>query len=152
MDTVDRATRSRIMARVAQKDTGPEIVLRSALHKSGLRYRLHDKGLPGRPDLVFRRFRAVIFVNGCFWHAHGCAKSSIPRTRRAYWLGKFATNKARDRRNVASLQNQDWRVLVIWECALVGKYAKPCAEIVSQCHDWLTGKVAVEEISGTSVK
>lgn len=139
------------MARVGQKDTGPEKILRSALHKAGLRYRLHDRELPGSPDLVFRRFQAVIFVHGCFWHAHGCAKSTLPKSRRAYWKGKFVTNRARDDRNIAQLQKQGWRVLVVWECALSGKHAVPLAEVTERCRVWLAGTETSGEIAGHCV-
>src|SRR5712692_2489456 len=100
MDTVDKATRSRIMSLVGRKDTGPEIILRLALHKLGVRYRLHVKSLPGSPDLVFPRYRAVVFVHGCYWHCHGCYRSTIPKTRRSFWKRKFLANKERDERNL----------------------------------------------------
>src|ERR1700733_2282397 len=99
MDTVDRQTRSRIMASVGQKDTGAEVLLRRALHKIGLRYKLHENSLPGSPDLVFPGFRAVVFVHGCYWHSHGCYRSTVPKSRREFWTGKFAANRARDSRN-----------------------------------------------------
>src|SRR3972149_4203763 len=92
MDTVDKATRSKIMAQVGQRDTGPEMRLRKALHRIGLRYRLHDKRLLGSPDIVFPRFRAVIFVHGCFWHRHGCKAATMPETHRKFWTAKFEAN------------------------------------------------------------
>src|SRR5438552_10615468 len=125
MDTVDRATRSRIMASVGQKHTGAEKILRSLLHKKGLRYRLHVKNLPGSPDLVFPRFRAVIFVHGCYWHSHGCYRSTVPKSRNEFWTEKFATNRSRDEKNISSLLRNGWRVLTVWECALKGKTALP---------------------------
>src|ERR1700739_1924828 len=100
MDTVDKATRSRIMSRVGQKDTGAETVLRSMLHKAGFRYRLYDRTLPGSPDLVLPRFGAVIFVHGCYWHLHGCYKSTVPKSRRTFWTEKFNANRQRDARNI----------------------------------------------------
>src|SRR6185295_17171391 len=100
MDTVDNETRSKIMASVGQKNTGAEKILRSALHKAGLRYRLHDRTLPGSPDLVFPRFRAAIFVHGCYWHAHGCHRSTVPKSRRDFWTDKFHANRLRDERNL----------------------------------------------------
>jgi DNA mismatch endonuclease (patch repair protein) len=139
MDTVDEKTRSRIMASVGRKDTGPEILLRSALHKAGFRYRLHDGDLPGRPDLVFPRFRAVVFVHGCFWHSHGCSRSTVPKSRREYWQAKFETNRTRDERSVELLKERGWRALVVWECTLVGKHAVPTNEIVERIRVWLTG-------------
>src|ERR1700686_3726068 len=111
MDTVDRRTRSKIRASVGQKDTGAELVLRRALHKVGFRYILHDRRLPGSPDLVLPRFHAVIFVNGCYWHSHGCDRSTIPKTRNRFWTEKFQANRSRDKRNATSLLKTGWRVL-----------------------------------------
>ncbi|WP_282002409.1 very short patch repair endonuclease [Geotalea uraniireducens] len=125
MDTVDKQARSRIMSRVGQKNTGPEMRLRRSLHKIGLRYRLHDKKLPGTPDIVFPRFKAVVFVHGCFWHRHGCKATTPPGTNVDFWRKKFDENIARDRRNTESLRNAGWRVAVIWECALKKKCADP---------------------------
>ena len=85
MDTVDKTTRSKIMSKVGQKNTGPEMKLRKSLHKIGLRYRLHDKRLPGSPDIVFPRFKAVLFVHGCFWHRHGCKATTTPATNVDFW-------------------------------------------------------------------
>ena len=111
------------MASVGRKDTGPEILLRSALHKAGFRYRLHDGDLPGRPIWSSPRFRAVVFVHGCFWHSHGCSRSTVPKSRREYWQAKFETNRTRDERSVELLKERGWRALVVWECTLVGKHA-----------------------------
>ncbi|TYO85174.1 very short patch repair endonuclease [Oceanicella actignis] len=122
-DVHDRATRSRTMARVKARDTSPELALRRALHRLGLRYRLHGAAaggaLPGRPDLVFAGRRAAVFVHGCFWHRHaGCPRASTPASRRDYWLPKFARNQARDQAAQAALRAAGWRVAVVWECAL----------------------------------
>ena len=148
MDTVESKTRSRIMASVRQKDTCPEILLRSALHRSGLRYRLHVRELPGTPDLVFPQFHAVVFVHGCYWHSHGCYKSTLPKTRPEFWSAKFRANKARDRRNFDRLQERLWRVMVVWECALVGKNALSLNESVEYIRTWLKGTQTLGEISG----
>ena len=148
MDTVDKATRSRIMASVGQKDTGPEISLRSALHKRGLRYRLHDRNLPGSPDLVFPRFLAVIFVHGCYWHSHGCYRSTVPKTRRKFWSKKFEDNKERDERKIRQLLEEGWRVLIVWECALVGKSSRSIDCIADVVCAWLDSADARGEISG----
>lgn len=118
MDTVDKDTRSKIMRSVPQKNTKPEIVLRKALHGMGFRYRLHDKRLPGRPDLVFPRYKTVIFVHGCFWHRHGCKYTTTPSSREEFWNEKFKANVERDRNNVRELENSGWRVLTVWECQL----------------------------------
>ncbi len=145
MDTVDKATRSRIMSSVGQKDTGPETLLRSALHRVGLRYRLHDRNLPGSPDLVFRRYRAVIFVHGCYWHSHGCYKSTIPKSHREFWQDKFTTNKERDKRNYSLLRESGWRVLIVWECALLGKHALAPDMVAGWVRNWLVGTTEQEQ-------
>ena len=118
-DIVDRATRSRMMATIGNRDTVPEIILRRTLHARGLRYRLHDRTLPGTPDLVFRRFGAVCFVHGCFWHRHvGCPYATTPTTHEGFWQAKFRANVERDRRNQQDLLESGWRVAIVWECAL----------------------------------
>ncbi len=105
------------MSRVKGKDTSPELRVRKAAHAMGLRFRLYRKDLPGRPDLVFPRYKTVIFVHGCFWHRHpGCAKASIPKSRTDFWQDKFKTNVARDKRNVDQLTDAGWKVSTIWEC------------------------------------
>lgn len=119
MDVVDAATRSRMMSGIRSRNTTPELAVRRALHAAGLRYRLHDRSLPGSPDLVFPRYKAVIFVNGCFWHAHaGCRYFKLPATRREFWERKLQSNVARDSANLGALQASGWRVAVVWECAL----------------------------------
>lgn len=148
MDTVDQTTRSKIMASVGQKNTGPEMALRSALHRRGLRYRLHDRNLPGSPDLVFPRFKAVIFVHGCYWHAHDCYRGTKPKSRRKFWDEKFKANQQRDARNVERLVAEGWRVLTVWECAIKGKTAEPSDLLARQIGDWLKGKRATGTIDG----
>lgn len=148
MDTVDKETRSRIMSSVGQKNTGPETLLRSALHQIGLRYRLHDRKLPGSPDLVFAQYRAVIFVHGCYWHSHGCYRSTVPKSRREFWLAKFEANQERDRRDIRRLIDQGWRVLVLWECALLGQNKRPATEVAARVAEWLQGDELSGSISG----
>lgn len=120
MGLVDRLTperRSWLMSRVGGRNTAPEWRVRRAAHALGLRFRLHRRDLPGTPDLVFPRWRKVIFVHGCFWHRHvGCSKASTPKTRSSYWEEKFRQNVRRDKRNAASLRKAGWSVLIIWEC------------------------------------
>lgn len=139
MDTVDKATRSKIMSKVGQKHTGPEMKLRRALHRIGLRYRLHDKKLPGSPDIVFPRFKAVLFVHGCFWHRHGCKATTMPETNVDYWCKKFDENIARDRRDIEALQDAGWRVTVVWECSLKGNGAEP-DEVARLVREWLLSR------------
>ena len=107
------------MARVRGKDTAPELRVRRIAHGMGLRFRLHRKDLPGKPDLVFTKHRLVVFVHGCFWHRHpGCSRASTPATRPDFWQAKFESNTARDRRQQADLHDLGWKVLVFWECGL----------------------------------
>ena len=111
--------RSWNMSRIRGKDTGPELSLRSLLHRAGFRYRLHDTTLPGKPDLVFPRYRTVIFVHGCYWHRHsGCKYAATPRTRTDFWLAKFQGTVERDRRTAEALTQRGWRVITVWECEL----------------------------------
>lgn len=118
-DIVDSPTRSRMMAGIRGKNTKPELRLRRSLHAMGFRYRLHARGLPGRPDLVLPKYRAVIFVHGCFWHRHeGCRFASTPSTRPEFWTAKFAANVARDDAVRSRLLQCGWRVATVWECAL----------------------------------
>ena len=148
MNTVNTKTRSRLMSGVRQKNTRPEMLLRSALHRAGLRYRLHAKGLPGTPDLVFPRFGAVVFVHGCYWHSHGCYKSTVPKSNRDFWEKKFRANRARDERKCNELLEHGWRVLVVWECSLLGKHALRLDDLVGEVNSWLKGTSEEHEISG----
>jgi DNA mismatch endonuclease (patch repair protein) len=119
MDIVDSATRSRMMAQIRSTDTKPEMAVRKFLHASGFRYRLHDRKLPGSPDLVLPKYRTTIFVHGCFWHQHeGCRKAYTPATRKEKWAAKFAANKNRDRKALQALDEMGWNIIVIWECGL----------------------------------
>lgn len=146
MDTVDKETRSRIMSRNRHKDTGPELHLRSVLHRAGLRYKLYDKNLPGKPDLVLPRFRTAVFVHGCYWHSHGCNRSSIPKSHTDYWKTKLNRNKERDVRNIALLRELDWRAMIIWECSLVGKNAIEPNELAEFVCSWLHGSGKIVEV------
>ncbi|WP_424968867.1 very short patch repair endonuclease [Dinoroseobacter sp. S375] len=118
-DIVDQQTRSRMMAGIRGKDTKPELALRRALHARGFRFRLHSKAIDGRPDLVLSRYRAVIFVHGCFWHRHeGCPYTTTPSTRQEFWQAKFDANVTRDKAVREKLLEEGWRVATAWECAL----------------------------------
>lgn len=110
------------MSRIRSRDTQPEMLVRRGLHAKGLRYRLHDRTLPGCPDLVFPQYRTVVFVHGCFWHFHKCALSKLPKTRKDFWRQKLELNEIRDKKSVTELLDTGWRVLIIWECALRGKH------------------------------
>ncbi len=119
VDSLSPEERSEIMARVRSKNTRPELLVRKLVFALGYRYRLHDRRLPGSPDLVFRPRRKIIFVHGCFWHQHaGCAIARVPKSRQEFWTRKFEGNKLRDQRNKRALARQGWKVLTIWECQL----------------------------------
>ena len=117
-DNVTPARRSWIMGRVKSQDTAPELYVRRALHAAGLRFRLHDKRLPGAPDLVLRKHRTVVFVHGCQWHWHGCKRSRMPSSNVDYWRRKINRNVERDAANAVALDALGWRVEVVWECEL----------------------------------
>ncbi|HFI2199229.1 TPA: very short patch repair endonuclease [Pseudomonas aeruginosa] len=118
-DFLTPAERSDRMSRIRGKDTQPELALRKVLHRLGLRYRLHGAGLPGKPDLVFPRYRTVVFVHGCFWHRHdGCNIATTPKSNTPFWLEKFEKNVARDARVATQLEALGWRVFIVWECEL----------------------------------
>jgi DNA mismatch endonuclease (patch repair protein) len=108
-----------MMAAVRGKNTTPELLVRSAAHRLGLRFRLHSARFPGRPDLVFPKWKTVVFVNGCFWHGHkGCGRAKLPKSRVAFWRRKLAENVRRDARNYAQLTEMGWRPIVLWQCEL----------------------------------
>ncbi|MGH9424464.1 MAG: very short patch repair endonuclease [Thermoanaerobaculia bacterium] len=116
-DIVDRRTRSRMMSGIKGKNTKPERVVRSYLHRSGLRFRLHDRSLPGSPDLVFRQHNTIVQVHGCYWHQHpGCRFAYSPKSNAKFWREKLSGNVIRDRKNAAKLRRLGWRVLTVWEC------------------------------------
>lgn len=115
-DILTPRERSQLMSRIRGVDTKPELFVRRALHALGYRFRVHMRELPGRPDLVFTRRQAVVFVHGCFWHRHGCKKTYVPKSRQEFWQTKFSTNVKRDKRDQKLLAKAGWRVLVVWEC------------------------------------
>jgi DNA mismatch endonuclease (patch repair protein) len=116
-DTLDKGTRSAVMSRVRGKNTAPELVVRTMAHRLGYRFRLHRRGLPGTPDLVFPRLHKVIFVNGCFWHGHpDCDRARLPKTNIEFWRSKIGATVVRDRRAIEALRDEGWGVLVVWQC------------------------------------
>ncbi|MBS9718525.1 DNA mismatch endonuclease Vsr [Pseudohalocynthiibacter aestuariivivens] len=137
-DVHDTATRSRNMAAIKGKDTRPELILRSGLHARGFRFRLHHKKLPGKPDLVFPKYRAVLFANGCFWHGHECHLFKWPKSREEFWRTKIGGNVERDQRNAADLQSAGWRIGVVWECALKGKWRRDTGDVIDTVATWLS--------------
>ena len=136
MDMLSKEHRSWNMSQIKSKDTQPELLLRSMLHRNGSRYKLHVKTLPGKPDLVFPRYRSVIFVNGCFLHRHNsCQFPYMPKSREAFWEDKFEKTIARDKRNEQELRNSDWAVITVWECEL--KWAPN--KVIDQVTEYLQG-------------
>ena len=148
-DIVSQETRSRMMSGIRGRDTQPELVIRKALHARGFRYRLHAPDLPGRPDMVFPRHRAVILAHGCFWHGHDCGLFRLPGTRREFWEAKINRNRERDREVDRGLAADGWRRLAVWECAMRGRGRLAHQELISQVVEWLKGSDALLEIRGT---
>ena len=137
-----------MMSGIRGRDTKPELLLRKGLHAMGFRYKLHDKSLPGKPDLVFPRYRAVIFVNGCFWHGHDCHLFKWPKSRKDFWREKIKSNIDRDRLVTSQLKEQGWRVLRVWECALKGRTRIGMDEVLEDSALWLLGQEQEKDIRG----
>ncbi|VGO21057.1 very short patch repair endonuclease [Pontiella sulfatireligans] len=119
MDTFTPEQRSRVMSRIRGKNTKPELIVRSLLHRAGYRFSLHRKDLPGKPDIVLRKYNTVVFVHGCFWHRHqNCKTASMPKSNVEYWQAKFERNVSNDRKHIRELKKMGWNVIVVWECEL----------------------------------
>lgn len=138
------------MRRIRARDTKPEMLIRRGLHASGFRYRLHDRHLPGKPDLVFPRFHAVVLIHGCFWHGHDCPMFKLPATRSEFWLAKITANRMRDEKVAQALKSLGWRVLTIWECSLRGPSRAPFELLLDTCAEFIKGKDPFLIISGKS--
>jgi len=151
IDIVDKKTRSRMMAAIKGKDTKGELLIRKALHKRGYRYRLHCKELPGRPDLVFAKYNAVIFVNGCFWHGHNCDLFKWPKTRPEFWRKKISGNRERDAKNIRILSEKGWRYCILWECIFRGAKKKSIEELLKTITAWLSSSKIKLELSGYDI-
>jgi DNA mismatch endonuclease (patch repair protein) len=145
-DIVDPKTRSKMMANIKGKNTKPEMAIRSALHRLGYRFRLHRKDLPGKPDIVLPKYRAVVFVNGCFWHGHFCSLFKWPKTREQFWREKILSNKNRDERNVETLLGNGWKVCIVWECSIRKRKDNDVEEAVANLVAWIEGSTALKEI------
>lgn len=137
-DVVSSEKRSQMMSGIRSKDTQPEMIVRRALHARGFRYRLHVKDLPGKPDLVFPRYRSVVMVHGCFWHGHNCHLFKVPGTRTEFWLGKIERNRKRDAEVRAALHALGWRVLEVWECELRAARRDDYVPVVERIAVWLS--------------
>nr|WP_246685988.1 very short patch repair endonuclease [Mesorhizobium sp. B2-4-6] len=138
------------MAGIRGKNTKPELVLRRGLHAAGFRFRLHDRSLPGNPDIVFPRYRAVLFAHGCFWHGHDCHLFKWPSSRPDFWRTKIHRNREVDARVTASLQQAGWRQGIVWECALKGRTRLPIEAVLAECVSWLQSDVPLFEIMGSA--
>lgn len=147
-DVVSAAVRSRMMAGIRSTNTKPEMVVRQGLHRLGFRFRLHDRRLPGSPDLVLPRYLAVIFVHGCFWHGHDCHLFKWPSTRTDFWQAKITRNRLVDAVASAALVDAGWRVATVWECAVKGRTRLPLDAVLASCADWLRSSQASLEVKG----
>lgn len=147
-DVLSPAQRSFNMSRIGGRDTAPEILLRRALHARGWRYRVNVRSLPGRPDLVFAKAGAVVFVHGCFWHRHTCPMFKWPATRSVFWMAKINANAKRDAAALDALNQLGWRTLIVWECALKGPARLDADHVLKRVERFLRGRGALLEISG----
>ena len=132
-DVLSEQQRRHNMSRIRGRHTKPELILRRGLHARGVRFRLHRKELPGRPDIVFPKYRAVLLVHGCFWHGHGCQMFRWPETHADFWQEKIRKNQERDFLNIQALQEKGWRVLTVWECAIRGPGRMPLDDLLDLC-------------------
>jgi len=137
VDVLSPESRSYCMSQIRSANTRPELQVRRLLFGGGFRYRLNDVHLPGKPDLVFPRYRAVVFVHGCFWHGHGCHMFKVPETNRHFWLTKIHKNRLNDARARRALRKAGWRILTIWECALRGRRKLAPSMIASLAAEWI---------------
>lgn len=136
-DVVTPAVRSRMMSGIRSKNTKPELVLRKRLHALGFRFRIHDGRLPGKPDIVLPRYRAAIFVHGCFWHGHDCSLFKWPSTRKEFWQSKIQRNQQLDSAAETNLLEAGWRCALVWECALKGTRKLGLASVLEECAEWI---------------
>lgn len=139
-----------MMAGIRGANTKPELVIRLGLHGLGFRYRLHDRRLPGKPDIVLPRYRAVVLVHGCFWHGHDCALFKWPKSRDSFWRGKIDGNKVRDARAEQALRDDGWRVLRVWECALKGRGRIGVGGVVAAVANWVRSDLPEGDIRGNN--
>ncbi|WP_080423449.1 very short patch repair endonuclease [Burkholderia ubonensis] len=148
VDTVDAVTRSRMMSGIRARNTRPEVMVRSLLHRKGYRFRLHVGELPGKPDIVLPRYHAVILVHGCFWHGHDCALFKWPKTRIEFWSKKIEKNRQNDEKVQVALRAMGWRVAVVWECALKGREKLESDTVADRLATWLQHEEQRLEVRG----
>lgn len=152
VDIVDSVTRSRMMAGIKSRNTKPELIIRSLLHRNGFRFRLHVKNLPGKPDIVLSKYKTVIFINGCFWHGHEhCRLFKLPGTRIEFWKNKIYRNKEHDSRVIELLLLKHWRVCVIWECR-IRQDKKDLSQVINIISNFIRGSAPYIELRGKTFK
>ncbi|WP_082633118.1 very short patch repair endonuclease [Lacimicrobium alkaliphilum] len=149
-DVHSPAVRSKNMRAIRGRDTKPEIWLRKCLHKLGFRYRIAPPNLPAKPDIYLPKYNAAVLVNGCFWHSHGCYLFKLPSSRKKFWQDKLSGNVERDKRNLQFLLDKNYRVLIVWECALKGKDRLQPDKLLTNIQEWLVAgdQVAVADTEG----
>ncbi|MGK0270605.1 MAG: DNA mismatch endonuclease (patch repair protein) [Cocleimonas sp.] len=147
MDVHSKAVRSKNMRAIKSKNTKPELFVRQLLHSLGFRFRLHARKLPGTPDIVLKKYNAVIFVHGCFWHGHDCHLFVLPKTRTEFWSKKINDNKRRDKLACEKLISNGWRVLYIWECALKGRKKLDTPRLLATIEEWLIAEERSAELT-----
>lgn len=145
-DLVFKEARSKNMAAIKGRNTKPEMLVRRRLHQAGFRYRLHAAELPGKPDLVFPKYKAVICIQGCFWHQHQCEMFHWPKSRTEWWRQKISANRAHDEAMQDKLRELGWRVLLVWECALKGKARYNPEQLLELISAWLRGGNSFSEL------
>jgi DNA mismatch endonuclease (patch repair protein) len=148
-DIVAPEVRSRMMAGIRGTNTTPELTLRRGLHALGFRFRLHDRSLPGKPDMVFPRYHAVLFAHGCFWHGHDCHLFRLPSTRLDFWSAKIERNREVDGRADEALGQLGWRIGIVWECSLKGRTRRSLDDVLGECAEWLRSDRIRLEIRGS---
>lgn len=148
-DVVDQQTRSRMMSGIRGKNTTPELLIRKGLHARGFRFRIHSKEVPGKPDLVLPKYRAAVFVHGCFWHGHNCSLFRLPGTRTEFWQAKIDANRRRDAIVQQQLTDGGWRSMTVWECAIRGPGKIGLPETIDAVTEWLPGTHDTGEIRGS---
>jgi len=147
-DVVDKPTRSRMMSGIQGKNTKPEMLIRSALHRRGFRFRVHYAKLPGKPDIALPKHRALILVHGCFWHGHDCHLFKWPKTNQEFWKNKIQKNIRRDRVRLSEYSHAGWRSLIVWECAVKGSKKMSASELIEQIENWIYQGDARLELRG----
>jgi len=156
VDVVDAATRSRMMSGIKGKNTTPELLIRKALHARGFRFRIHAKHLAGKPDLLLPKYKAAVFIHGCFWHGHTCRYFKVPQTRPEFWLEKIGKNQIRDNFQREALKALGWRVLIVWECAVRAAKKQGDSTLIDMIADWLLSEkiscqIDEENLCGTHI-